>query len=147
MAVLLAIAVTTVACEAGPSSRTFGGVFPADGAIPVMPVVLTDETGLVMDVTFDVGAQGLQGAPGVEGDSGISLVPADPNAVQIRWMGGACDLRTDVRLRSAILGGMILSGRTERDQAACRAVGIRRSMVLHFGGPVDLSRIGAESFE
>lgn len=112
LAFLLAAVSTACQPPAGTLFRTT--VVEPDGSYP-MPVVLGDQTGLVVSV---------EPAPGVNPDSHLPNIqpdPTDPNALILSWGTGACDdesvvsfqrsatgLRLDVEVRNGFsLGGCI----------------------------------------
>jgi hypothetical protein len=85
MAVALFSATAVAACSEAPS-RQFNAVLQVTEETQPLPVVLSDETGLVTGM-----ASGPMD-PRADYSELVALAdPTDPNAFIVRWLGGACD--------------------------------------------------------
>ena len=111
--------------------RQFAFSVPAEGARPAVPGILADTTGMVIkvDVVNDV-------APPL--DKGMMTSPADPNAVVVHWVGGACDERIQIDVLPE--GGTTIQVATTTQPGPCELIGLSRAVRIEFAAPVDLSR-------
>lgn len=113
-------------------SRTFGFSFPAEGHRDALPVLLTDQTGAVVDMDAAVNFQGIA-------DEGIATINEDPNAVVIHWTGGACDASVAI---SATGNGVVdFAVVTTVKPGPCDAIGIGRGVLIRLAKPADMSRM------
>ena len=130
LAVLAAVAV--IGCTV--FSRQFAYTFPANGNIAELPVVLTDSTA---SVTF-VGEAPAGFQPIV--DDGFSTVPADPNAIVVHWLGGACDASVAITAEGSNSVDFVVTTATK--PGGCDAIGIPRAVLIQLSRPADPSRLG-----
>jgi hypothetical protein len=85
IAVSLLGAAAVVACS-GASSRQFSAVLQFSEEAQSLPLVLSDETGLV------TGIASVPKDPLADHAEAVARAdPTDPNAFIISWLGGACD--------------------------------------------------------
>src|SRR6476469_9691171 len=86
IAVSLLSAAAITACSGPSPSRQFNAVLPFAEEAYRLPVVLSDETGLV------TGIASMPMDPRADYAEVAALAdPNDPNAFIVRWLGGACD--------------------------------------------------------
>jgi hypothetical protein len=84
-AICLLLGAAVAACS-GPASPQFRTVLQVSDEVPPLPVVLSDDTGLVTALEAAVkDPSGQYLAFAVRAD------PNDPNAFIASWLGGACD--------------------------------------------------------
>ena len=92
-----------------------------------LPVVLTDEVGLVTSIRVS------PDPPPVPGD-GVLPSPDEPTVLVLHWMGGICDVKVAVSLR-AVGAEYSLEIDTERRVGLCRLVGVRRAIFIDLSSP------------
>ena len=146
MAATLLIAVsllsgTAVAACSGPSSnRQFSAVLQVSDEVPPLPVVLSDETGLVTGIEsapMDPSAAYRQ--PAARAD------PTDPNAFIISWLGGACDNDASLTFKRAE-GVYVLNVAVHGKfgfPVGCTANGVFRDVRIVTSSPIPLDSIVA----
>jgi hypothetical protein len=135
---LIGVAVLTGAVVAACSApgRQFNAVLQVAAEVPPLPVLLSDETGLVTEI---------ESAPGQPGGGDGNLVaradPTDPNAFIVSWLGGACD--NDASLTFKQSEGVFLMNVAVHGKLSlgCPAVGISRDVRVATSSPIPLSSI------
>jgi hypothetical protein len=128
VATLGLVAIALVGCSMFP--RTFGFSFPAEGNIGALPVVLTDETGLVVDADAAP-----IGGPQPANSEGMRLPDGIPNAIIAHWIGGACD--ESVAIRATGSTGVTFSVKTTRKPGGCDGIGVPRQVLIHLAPNID----------
>lgn len=89
---------------------------------------VNDRSGRVQDVEVD--------SLGGQAGGGVVAVPGQPNALDVPWVGGACDTQTDVDIADAG-AGLVVTVKITRDESnPCPAVGVLRSIRLHLDKPL-----------
>jgi hypothetical protein len=147
-AVGILVALLVAAC--GPSGTRFTTVFPArdgdqDGTVDLqaLPVTLIDQTGTVTGIQateYDFEEW--------DGDLARGLAKPfldRPEAIQVAWMGGACEDSVRLVLTSDGTGGVTLAIRADNGfgilGGGCPAIGIGRTIVIGFVSRVDASSV------
>ena len=123
---LVAVAAALVfGCSLLPTGPTVVTLRTSEGSYE-LPVALYDPDGLVATV---VAAEPDPAGPD------RSLVRVDDASATIRWLGGACDSRTqiNVRLHDRTIS---LALRTDGSSGNCIALGIPRAVTLSFREPL-----------
>jgi hypothetical protein len=118
-----------------PGARTFAVAFPPDGDIAEVPIVVTDETGLVTNV---------EETPAVERpvkDEFMRTIAGSPNSLIVQWLGSGCDGTVAIAVRTP---GVSIRVASSRNPGVCNAVAIRRAVLIGFSRPVDVSRTSVE---
>lgn len=136
--VALIISAAIVACSGPASSRSFSAVLQFSAEARPLPVVLSDETGLVT---------GIESAP-MEPDGAYSELaaradPADPNAFIISWLGGDCDndaALTFKRHEAGYTVGVAIQGKLGFP-GGCTAGGVARDVRVVTSSPIPLASI------
>lgn len=133
-------ALAIAACSGPSPSRQFKAVLQFSEEARTLPVVLSDETGLVtgiesgpLDPSFDYSA------PAARAD------PTDPNAFIVSWLGGACDNDAELRF-TANEGGYVLGVAVHGTfgfPGGCPALGIPRDVRIVTSSPIPLDSIVA----
>lgn len=120
------------------SSPQFSAVLQVAAEAPPLPVVLSDETGLVT---------GIASAPKDPGGryAGLSVRadPTDPNAFIVSWLGGACDNDASLTL-SRHEGNYILNVMIHGKfgfPGGCTANGILRDVRIVTSSPIPVESI------
>src|SRR5258706_9633273 len=85
IAVALLTAAAVAACSGPSPNRQFKAVLQVSVEAPPLPVVLSDETGLV------TGIESAPIDPGAGAEPAARADPTDPNAFIVGWLGGDCD--------------------------------------------------------
>jgi hypothetical protein len=140
IAVSLLSAAAVAACSGPSSSRQFTAVLQvSDGTLP-LPVVLSDETGLVTGIgsaPMDPGAGYAE--PAARAD------PTDPNAFIVSWLGGACD--NDAALTFKRMAGVYVLNVAVNGKfgfpGGCTSSGILRDVRIVTSSPIPLDSIVA----
>ena len=123
---------------------TFALSFPVEpgaAAAGGVAVILTDRTGTVASVDLpDLGPN----APAFR--EGAAQLPGSPDAIVVGWLGGACDLQVDMAVEGR-QGATFVTISTQRaaPPAGCEAVGVPRSVVIRFVGPIDANLVRVEA--
>jgi hypothetical protein len=116
----LAIAFGVMGCL-GPAGRQFRTSLPEPGVVAPFPIVLGDDTGLVV---------GVEPGP-IDTSAGIKLAvqedPTNPNAIIAIWLGGAIDDDAVLSFRR-VSSGYALSLEVHRGFGASTGEGIYRSV-------------------
>jgi hypothetical protein len=118
----------------GPSGQLFKTTLlhispenPA-GDLP-LPVVLGDETGLVLGIEPAVG-EGFESKPTVRSD------PADPSAVIVSWLGGMCDSDAELLFRPHEAGYTLALTVGRKLGLGCPAAAVLRGVRIKTSAPV-----------
>jgi hypothetical protein len=128
---LLALVLVVAGCSF-LGSRTFGFSFPAEGNREALPVLVTDQTGSVVDVDEAVNFRAIV-------DEGVATSNENPNAVVIHWIGGACDSSVAITATgNAVVDFAVV---TSVKPIACDAIGIPRAVRVQLSQPPDMARI------
>ena len=141
VSVLTVAAVAMAACSGPTSSRQFSAVLQPSDEVPSLPVVLSDETGLVTGITS---------APMDPGGEYREVVaradPTDPNAFIVSWLGGACDNDAALTFQRHE-GGYVLSvavhGKGGFLGGSCTLQGIVRDLRIVTSSPIPVDSIVA----
>ena len=144
LAISLILATLGVAC-APLSGTLFRTTLPQppglDGGegfkVDPPPVVLGDETDLVVGIEPADGNTAVGGEPIVEAD------PTDANALVVSWIGGACDNDAALSLRPAESGYTLELAVHGKLVMGCVALGILRGVRIETLHPVDPGEIVA----
>jgi hypothetical protein len=132
IALAIALAGTLAAC--GPSGRLFHTTLPSGDGWRALPVTLGDQTDLV------VGIEPGPIDPFPDVDPDVRADPADPKALIVAWLGGACEDESVVVLHRG--GGrydMAVSSRG--GLGSCPMVGIHRAIRIRTSEPVAIDLI------
>ena len=127
---ILAVAVLLGSCSL--TARKFDLTFPAVDNLAELPVVVTDETGLVGAVEV------VRIDPPPVLPRGFVTIAERPNAVAVHWVGGACEASVAITVSGSdqlTFAVAITSG-----PGACDAIGIQRAVRIDLGRPVDTSK-------
>ena len=127
---IVAVAVLLAGCSF--TARKFDFTFPAEGGRPELPVVLSDETGLV-DV---VGPVGLDPPPVFP--EGMTTLEASPSALIAHWTGGECEESVAITVSGS--DSLTIAVAIKNSPDACDAIGVRRQVLIQLTRPVDTSR-------
>ena len=139
IAVSLLSAAAVAACVGPSSSRQFSAVLQLSEESQRLPIVLSDETGLVTaieSVPMDPGANYAELAAKAD--------PTNPNAFIVRWLGGACDNDASLRFYRAegvYVVNVALHGNV--GFGGCPAVGIPRDIRIVTSSPIPVDSIVA----
>jgi hypothetical protein len=138
IAVSLLSAATVAACSEPSPSRQFSAVLQFSEEAQPLPVVLSDETGLVT---------GIASAPMDPRADYTELAgqadPTDPNAFIVRWLGGACDHNASLTfkrheegyvLNVAVHGNLGFPG-------GCMMLGVYRDVRIVTSSPIPVDSI------
>ena len=140
IAVSLLSAAAIAACSGPSSSRQFSAVLQLSEEAHPLPVVLSDETGLVTgmaSVPMDPHADYTELAAQAD--------PTDPNAFIVRWLGGACDNDASLRFYRAegvYVLNVALHGKVGFP-GGCTALGIPRDIRIVTSSPIPVDSIVA----
>ena len=140
IAVSLLSAAAIAACSGPSSSRQFSAVLQLSEEAHPLPVVLSDETGLVTgmaSVPMDPHADYTELAAQAD--------PTDPNAFIVRWLGGACDNDASLRFYRAegvYVLNVALHGKVGFP-GGCTALGIPRDIRILTSSPIPVDSIVA----
>ena len=129
---LLGVALLVAGCSFLPG-RQFVFGFPANGDIPELRGVLTDQTGTVTRVTT---LEGMDPAPPIP--RGMMTFAERPNSVLAHWIGGPCDQSVAIGVTPD--GGVTITVTTTVKDGPCDLVAVQRYTIIEFAGPVDTSR-------
>jgi hypothetical protein len=128
------------ACSGPSPSRQFSAVLQFSAEAQPLPVVLSDETGLVTGIAsapMDPGADYAELAATAD--------PTNPNAFIISWLGGACD--NDASLRFYRAEGVYVLNVAVHGKVGfpggCTANGIFRDVRIVTSSPVPVDSIVA----
>jgi hypothetical protein len=89
---------------------------------------VNDSSGRVQDIEIDP-SDAVVGA-------GVVVVPGVANTLDVPWVGGSCDLQTDVDIQ-AVGAGLGVTVRITRDATKpCDAMGVIRTLRLHLDRPI-----------
>jgi hypothetical protein len=129
---LLALLAAVVLVGCSWFSRTFDFSFPAVGDIAALPVVVHDQSGIIVSVD--------DGPPVPERPipAGIGTVDRNPNALVVFWTGGACDESVAITVSAPPNLDFMIT--TNRKPGGCDAIGIGRSLLIRLSEPLDMSR-------
>jgi hypothetical protein len=127
---MVTAAVLLVGCTFTVKSFLFS--FPAEGAIPELPGVLNDQTGLVVSVDEVAPAEALVM------DDFMSRDATMPKEVRIQWLGGACDARVEITVSGTEHQTILVA--PKRREGVCDASGIPRAVRIEFTRPLDPSQ-------
>jgi hypothetical protein len=140
IAVSLLSALAVAACIGPSSSRQFSAVLQLSEESQPLPVVLSDETGLVTAIEsppMDPGATYAELAAQAD--------PTNPNAFIVRWLGGACD--NDAALRFYRAEGVYVLNVALHGKVGfpggCTALGIPRDVRIVTSSPIPVDSIVA----
>jgi hypothetical protein len=135
-AATLLIVVALLSVAACSSSRQFSAVLQVSAEAPPLPVVLSDETGLVTRIESAPMNPGVDYArPAARADL------TDANAVIISWLGGACDNDASLtlkRVEEAYLLNVAVHGKFG---LGCTAAGIARDVQIVTSSPIPVDAI------
>ncbi len=127
---LIVLAVSTSACGIVGSvtgarawSQTATG---SDGSNAVINV--SDASGRVRNVEFDP-------ADAVAG-GGVAAVPGTPNAIDVPWTAGACDVKTDIAIAGAGTGLSVTVAIQRDDSKPCDAMALLKTIRLTLDQPI-----------
>ena len=136
LAVAATVAVVVAAC--GVSGPQFSVTLQSSGEVPPLPIVLTDETGLVTRIEAaplrdDLGSL----------DPAVRADPSSPTAFILGWFGGACD--NDVALTfKRHENGYVLNVSTHgKLVTGCTAQAIARNVRIVTSSPIPVASIVA----
>ena len=138
IAVSLLASAAVAACAGPSSSRQFSAVLQVSDEVPALPVVLSDETGLVTGIgpaPMDPGAGHAQLAARAD--------PPDPNAFIVSWLGGACDNDASLTFKRAE-GGYLLNVAVHAKGGllgSCTLQGILRDVRIVTSSPIPVDSI------
>ncbi len=94
-----------------------------------LPVVLGDETGLVLGIEPAVGEV-------VESNLAVRSDPADPNALIVSWFGGMCDSDAEVLFRPHEAGYSLALTVGRKLGLGCPAAAVLRGLRIRTSAPV-----------
>ena len=127
---ILAVAVLLVGCSL--TARKFDLSFPAADNLAELPVVVTDETGLVGTIEI------VRIDPPPVLPRGFVTIAGHPNAVAVHWVGGACEASVAITVSGS--DQLTFAVAITAGPGACDAMGIQRAVRIDLGRPVDVSR-------
>jgi hypothetical protein len=131
---MLAAAVL-LGCESPPQGVLFHATLSnPDGAYP-LPVILGDQTGLVVGVgpaVYD---------PVDFRNAGILADPTEPRAFIVTWLGGACDSNETLVLRSTATGYDLELAEHEKAGLGCIALGVLRGLRVETSKAIPIAAI------
>jgi hypothetical protein len=139
IAVSLLSAATVAACSGPSPSRQFRAVLQVSAEAPPLPVVLSDETGLV------TGIESAPMDPAADSELAARADPTDPSAFIISWLGGACDNDASLtfkRLEAAYVLNVAVHGKITFP-GGCTANGIFRDVRIVTSSPIPIDSIVA----
>src|SRR6476660_6479469 len=119
LAPLVLLVGVCVGCGATPQpseERVLTMVLPGFNGVAPLQVVVDDRTGMVVGVAVGRGE--------AKQTDGAGEVPAVPNAVAVRWLGGTCDHRVAIVVSRP--GRWLIDVRTDR-ASSCTLAGISRA--------------------
>ena len=114
------------------TARKFDLTFQAEGGRPELPVVVTDETGLV-DLVAPVRTNPPPLIP-----RGMSTVEASPNVVTVFWAAAECETGASITLTGS--DHLTIKVALTNSPDTCGAIGIRREVLIQLTRPVDTAR-------
>jgi hypothetical protein len=126
---VVAIAVLLAGCSL--AARKFDVVLAAGGTIEELPVVLTDETGLVLNV-----GEAAVNEPTLP--EGMLTLQGKPDTVVLHWVGGACDQGVAIRVSGS--DSLTIAVAITSSPDACDAIGVPRGVFIKIIRPFDMSR-------
>jgi hypothetical protein len=130
VAAVVALAVVFAACSL--AARKFDLVLSAGGAAEELPVVVTDETGLVLNV----GEASLDAPAPLP--RGLMTLNGEPDTVIVHWVGGACD--EGVAMTVSGSDDLTIAVAITSSPEACDAVGVPRAVFIKIVRAFDMSR-------
>ena len=120
----VALAACDLAAVVGPRSWSLATT-TSTGAAHAINV--SDRSGKVTNVVFDPADADLF--------TPVTVPASQPNALDVTWTGGDCDLTTDVAIASAG-AGLALTVRITPNGQACDAMGVPRVIRLTLAQPI-----------
>jgi len=130
----LVAALAVGACQ-GPAGRLFRTTLATpDGSYP-LPIVLGDETDLVIGIE-----------PGsTDGSSALAATvaadPGDPSALVVRWLGGACDNDAGLSFWISPDGYALTLQVNGKPGLGCIALGVPRAVRIRTSKPIPANSI------
>jgi hypothetical protein len=137
IALSLVSAAVVAACS-GPASPQFNTVLQFSVEVPPLPLVLSDETGLVTGI-----ASAPRDPSGRYAGLSVRADPTDPNAFIVSWLGGACDSDATLTL-SRHEGNYVLNVTIHGKfgfPGGCTANGIARDVRIVTSSPIPVESI------
>lgn len=136
---LVALATFVLAFTLGyePSfGRTFRATFPEfEGGITIaaLPVTLHDLTGRVTRIESAAPVNQF-----ITAEGRFEPVEGQPNAMRLEWLGGACESRVRAVLHGVgeLVSLAMQSSRSLGGMLGCVALGVPRSLIVHFDEPI-----------
>lgn len=136
--VALLSAAAVAACSGPSSGQQFSAVLQDSAEAPPLPVVLSDETGLVTGIeSAPMDPRGDYGEPTVRAD------PTDPNAFIISWLGGACDNDASLTFKRAEGVNVLNVAVHGKFGFGCTAAGVYRDLRIVTSTPIPVDSIVA----
>ena len=130
LVLILAVAALLATCSV--TARKFDLTFPAADNLAELPVVVTDETGLVGAVEV------VRIDPPQVLARGFVTIAGRPNAVAVHWVGGACEASVAITVSGS--DQLTFAVATTSGPGTCDAIGIQRAVRIDLGRPVDTSK-------
>ena len=136
LAVAAVLAATLAACW--PSGPQYRVTLQDSSEIPPLPIVLTDETGLVTRIEA---AQ----VPDPIGSSGLAVRPdpSDPDAFVLGWLGGACDNDVALTFKRHQNGYVLTVSTHGKLDTGCTLQAITRTVRIVTSAPIPVGSIVA----
>ena len=139
IAVSLLSGAAVAACSEPSPSRQFRAVLQVSAETPPLPVVLSDETGLVTGI----GSAPMD--PSAAAEPAARADPTDASAFIVSWLGGACDGDAALTFKR-IEGGYVLNVTVHGKVSfpgGCPASGVFRDVRIDTSSPIPVGSIVA----
>jgi len=116
-------------CSLLPPPAGIQLTIPATAEVAALPVTVVDHAGIVGGAA--------PGAPANDApfETTVRAVPGRDDAVEVHWIGGACDDRTIITIDPDAEGYRVTT-ETQSSAMGCNASGIFRTVVLTLTEPV-----------